>query len=460
MTLETTATTSAAQLQERLGALIHLPGDALFDAMRMPWNVAVDQRPAAVATPATADEVAAIVTTAAELGLRIAPQSSGHGAAALSQHSLDDVVLLRTLGLTGVEIDAEQRVARVGGGVLWDDVVTAAAAHGLAALHGSSPDVAVAGYTLGGGIGWYARKHGLASNSLVAVEIVTADGQLLRASDEENADLFWAIRGGGGNFGVVTSLELRLFDIRDAYAGFMLWDIAHAEKVVRRWAEWTRTTPDEVSSSLRILRLPPLPELPDFLRGQTLVVVDGAVLGDDAFGQQLLAGLRELQPHMDTFARVPAPAVTRIHMDPEGPTPGEGDGTLLADLDDAAIDAFLAVAGPGVTSSLLSAELRQLGGVLSRPAEHGGALSHLDGAYALYGVGIAPFPEAVAQVRADAARLLAALAPWASGATYLNFAETPVDPHAAYAADAWTRLQQVQAQADPNGVFVANHRIG
>jgi FAD/FMN-containing dehydrogenase len=458
MTIETT-TSPAAQLQDRLGALIHLPGDALFDAMRMPWNVAIDQQPAAVATPTTAEEVAAIVGAAAELGLRIAPQSSGHGAAALSQHSLGDVVLLRTGGLTGVEIDAERRIARVGGGVLWDDVVTAAAAHGLAVLHGSSPDVAVAGYTLGGGIGWYARKHGLATNSLAAVDIVTADGALVRASETENAELFWAIRGGGGNFGVVTALEFRLFDIADAYAGMLMWDISQAEPVLRRWVEWTRSAPDEVTSSIRIMRFPPMPELPEFLRGQSLVVVDGAVLGDDAFGEAQLAGLRELGPHMDTFGRVPATAVTRIHMDPEGPTPAEGNGALLGELDDAAIDAFLAAVGPGATTSLLFAELRQLGGALARPAANSGVLSHLDGAYALYSVGIAPFPEAAAQVRADAAALIGALGPWASGSAYLNFAEAPVDTRTAYPADNWARLQQVRAEADPNGVFVSNHRI-
>jgi hypothetical protein len=374
MTLETTATTPAARLQEQLGALIHLPGDPLFDAVRMPWNVAIEQRPAAVATPTTAPDVAAIVGAAAELGLRVPPQSTGHGATALSQHSLDDVVLLRTGGLTGVEIDAERRIARVGGGVLWDDVVLAAAAHGLAVLHGSSPDVAVAGYTLGGGIGWYARKHGLATNSLVAV-----DGRLVRASDDENGDLFWAVRGGGGNFGVVTALELKLFDIRDAYAGMLMWDISQAEPVLRRWVEWTRTAPDEVSSSIRIMRFPPMPELPEFLRGQNLVVVDRAVLGDDPSGEAQLAALRELQPHMDTYGRVPATAVARVHMDPEGPTPVEGNGTVLGELDDAAIDAFLAAVGAGASTSLLFAEFRQLGGALARPADNAGALTHLDG---------------------------------------------------------------------------------
>ena len=236
---------------------------------------------------------------------------------------------------------------RVGSGTIWQDVVEAAAPHGLAVLHGSSPDVGVAGYALGGGIGWYARKHGLTANSITAVEIVTADGSLVRADAENHPDLFWAVRGGGGSFGVVTALELRLLPIADAYAGMLLWEIEHAEPVLREWAAWTATAPDEVTTSFRVMRFPPMPELPDFLRGREIVVIDGAVLGDDAFGEAQLARLRALHPEMDTFARVPAASLSRLHMDPEGPTPAVGGSAMLADLDDAAISAFLEAVGPG-----------------------------------------------------------------------------------------------------------------
>src|SRR6478735_6979254 len=183
MTIETaaparSATAPADRLRDLTGVAIHLPGDPGYDAARMPWNVAVDQRPAAVAYPVDADQVSAVVRAAAALGLRVAPQGTGHNAGPLG--SLDDVVLLRTSHLNTVEIDAERRVARVGAGVLWEDVVNAAAEHGLAALHGSSPDVGVVGYSLGGGIGWYARELGLATNSVTAVELVLGDGTQVR----------------------------------------------------------------------------------------------------------------------------------------------------------------------------------------------------------------------------------------------------------------------------------------
>ena len=276
MTIESTAPTGsspvepsgkACRLRGLCAGAVHLPGDPGYDEARMPWNVAVDQRPAAVAYPACADEVSEIVRAAAASGLRVAPQGTGHNAGPLGR--LDDVVLLRTSAMTGVHIDPARRIARVEAGVLWLDVVEAAAAHGLAALHGSSPDVGVVGYTLGGGIGWYARQLGMATNSVTAVELVLGDGTQVRADEDTNPDLFWAVRGGGGSFGVVTAMEFRLFDIDTAYAGMLLWDQEHAEKVLRAWAEWTVDAPDCVTTSFRMLNLPPMPELPEFLRGRT-----------------------------------------------------------------------------------------------------------------------------------------------------------------------------------------------
>ncbi|WP_148573723.1 FAD-binding oxidoreductase [Nocardioides caldifontis] len=461
MSVTTSAPTDSAahRLKELCGDIVHLPGDPSYDAVRMPWNVAVDQRPAAVAVPASADQVAAVVRHCAVLGLRVAPQSTGHAAAALVQHDLDDVVVLRTGELRGVTVDAERRVARVGGGTLWQEVVEAAAPHGLAALHGSSPDVAVAGYALGGGIGWYARKLGLATNSITAVELVTADGEQLRATTEENAELFWAVRGGGGSFGVVTALELRLFPIADAYAGMMLWDLQHAEKVVRHWAAWSATAPEEVTTALRVMRFPPMPELPEFLRGRQLVVVDGAVLGDDERGAELVAGLRALEPEMDTFARTPAAALSRLHMDPEGPTPSVGGSACFDALTDGAVDAFLAAVGPGVQTSLMIAELRQLGGALGRPAPDGGALSMVPAAYLGFFVAIAATPEMAQQGMVDVARTTTALEPWSNGKSFLNFAEGPADVAAAYEEGAWARLRAVRSAVDPREVFLANHVV-
>jgi len=436
-----------------------LRGEAAYDAARQPWNVAVDQRPYAMVRPRSAAEVQAVVRAAAEAGLRVAPQSTGHNAGPLAQQDLGDVVVVRTEAMDRVVSDPARGIVRVESGTVWEPAVDAAAAHGRAVLHGSSPDVGIAGYSLGGGIGWYARRLGLATNSLTAVEIVVGDGTLVRASADENPALFWALRGGGGSFGVVTALEMASYPIETAYAGHLMWDVAHTEEVLRVWSAWAPTAPDEITTAFRVLRLPPMEDIPEFLRGRSLVDINGAVLGSDERGAELLAHLRALRPEIDTFERVPAASLARLHMDPEGPTPFASDSSMLGSFSDAAVDAFVDTVGPDATTSLLLAELRQLGGALGQPHEGGGVLSHLDGAFITFAGGIAATPELGAAAHADAVRLTQALQPWSNGRQYLNFAETSVDTRAAYAQDVWRQLAGIRSAVDPHGTFVANHPV-
>ncbi|MGY1761660.1 FAD-binding oxidoreductase [Geodermatophilus sp. SYSU D00779] len=436
------------------------PGDPRYDAARGTWNAAVDQRPAAVAVPRTPAEVAAAVRAAADAGWRVAPQSTGHNASALGP--LDDVLLLRSTGLTGVEVSPATRTARVGSGTVWLPAVEAAAAHGLAALHGSSPDVGIAGYSLGGGTGWYARCLGLQTNALTAVELVTADGELVRVDAGHDPELFWALRGGGGNFGVVTALEFRLFPIASATAGMLVWDRADAVRVLTRWLAWAADAPDAVSTSLRVLHLPDLPPLPAPLRGRSVVVVDGAVLGPDEVAAAVLAPLRELRPEVDTFTRVPAPAVTRVHMDPEGPTPtASASAVLVVGRDPAELAAAVdAVAGrDGRSTLLMGVELRQLGGALGRPHPGGGALSHFSGDLIAFAGGIPPAADLVAPIARQAEEAIGGLAPWATGRPYLNFVEQPGSARDAFDPGTWARLRAVRAAVDPGGLIVANHPI-
>ena len=315
-----TVTRDLTELTSLCGGAVHLPGTPGYEEARVPWNVAVDQRPAAVAYPASAAEVADVVRVAAALGLRVAAQGTGHNAGPLG--ALDDVVLVRTSAMTGVSVDPERKIARAEAGALWEDVVTAVAEHGLTALHGSSPDVGVAGYSLGGGIGWYARKLGLQTNNVTAFEVVTPAGEIVRADAETNADLFWALRGGGGNFGIVTALEFTVFDFDTAYAGWLVYDGSRAAEVLRAWSAWSLDAPDEVTTSWRILNVPPIEEMPPPFRGRTIVVIDGAVMGTDEEAEAILAPLRALEPEMDTFERQPTAALIRLHMDPEGPDAG------------------------------------------------------------------------------------------------------------------------------------------
>ena len=447
----------ARQCADAVGCWVHLPGDPGYDAGRTPWNLA-DQRPAAVAVPRDAAEVAAVVRAAAAAGLRVAPQSTGHNAAPLAAAGLADVVLVRTTALQEVVVDAERRVCRVGGGVEWQAAVEAAAPYGLACLHGSSPNVGVSGYSLGGGIGWYARKLGLATSNLTAVEVVLADGRLVRADAEQHAELFWAVRGGGGSFGVVTALEFALFAIPTAYAGMMLFDASRVREVLTCWSAWAVDAPDEVTTSFRVMHLPRLPELPPFLSGRSVVIVDGAVLADDDRAAEIVGPLRALGPEVDTFGRVPAAALTRLHMDPEDGMPVASDSLMLASLPAEAVEVVAGAAlQPG--SALMMIELRQLGGALGRPAPGGGAVDRFDGQFLAFAAGLALDPAVAVAVEAEALALTGALSAWGSGSAYLNFVEAGTDVSAAYADGVWERLRAVRSVVDPDGVFLANHPV-
>ena len=255
-------------LGDEIRGEVVLAEDASWDGARQAYNLAVDQRPQLVALPADADDVARVVSFARERGLRVAPQRTGHNAEPLGP--LDGIVLVNTKLMQGVEIDADARTCRVAAGAIWSDVVPDASDLGLAALHGSSPNVSIAGYTLGGGLGFYARKLGLATNSVRAIELVNADGDLVRADADNEEELFWALRGGGGNFGVVTALEFDLFPIERIYAGALFFDFERSAEALHAWREWIETVPDEVTSVGRMMQFPPLPELPDAAAGQVV----------------------------------------------------------------------------------------------------------------------------------------------------------------------------------------------
>ena len=452
----TPASGALIALKDSMPGRFFLPRDTGYDAARGPWNTAVEQFPAAVAVVISVDEVIAVVRAARAAGLRVAPQSTGHNAGPLAS-KLADAILLRLSEFTGVSVDAPARRAHVVGGTVWDAVVNAAAEHGLAAMHGSSPDVGVIGYTLGGGLSWYARRHGWAADHVLAVDVVTADGELLRADADHHPELLWAVRGGGGGIGVVVGIDIALLPLPDVYGGMLLWDGVHAGEVTHAWARWTATVPDSVTTALRLMSFPPLPELPEFLRGRQLVVVDGTILTGDSEATDLLAPLRDLAPELDTFARVPAAAIARIHLDPEHPTPGVSDHLLIADLPSAAVDAFLGACGPESATTLLSAELRHLGGALRRQPPGCGVLSGLDAAFSAFFVAVAPTPQVGAIGRADAARAVAALMPWAAGQRLLNFTEYPVEPSSGFDPEIWQRLRELRALVDPTGVFVAAH---
>jgi FAD/FMN-containing dehydrogenase len=355
----------------------------------------MDQRPVVVVEAESAADVAQAVRYARAHGMRIAPQGTGHGTAPLEP--LDGAMLLRTTRMRQVRIDPAARTACAQAGAVWEDVTVPVGQHGLAALAGSSPDVGVTGYTLGGGLSWLARRYRLAANSVTAAELVTPGGDLIRADAGHEPDLFWAVRGGGG--GVVTALEMRLYPVRELYAGDLFFPIARAAEVLPAWPEWTATAPDEITSIAHLVRLPPLPELPEPLRGRAFVMVEAACLGDADAGAELTGPLRRLGPELDTFAMFPASALGQLNMDPPQPTPSQGDGAFLTDLPAAAIDALVAAAGPDAETPPDSVEVRHLGGALARPGPGGGAQPSIEASYLLFAAAT-PTPDLVGPARA------------------------------------------------------------
>jgi FAD binding domain/Berberine and berberine like len=430
--------------------------DSNWDAERGAFNVLIDQQPAGIAVPQSAEDVIDVVRAAAADGKRIAAQRTGHAASPLG--SLADTVLLRTTGLNAVEIDREEPSARVGAGALWAEIVPKASELGLAALHGSAPNIGVGGYSLGGGVGWYARKHGIACNRVTAVELVTADGEPRRVDADNDPDLFWALRGGGGSFGVVTSLEFDLLELPEIFAGALFFPFERAGEVLHAWHEWTATVPEEVTSVGRLMNFPPLPEIPEPFRGQSFAVIEAIYCGTEAEAGDVLAPLRELGPTMDTIAAQPPAGIADLHMDPPEPAPYAADGLMTGELPPEAIDALIDAVGPGSGSQLVSVEIRHCGGALGRSAEGGGALAQLPGSFLAFGVGIVPVPEALAPTQAWLAAFTGALAPYDSG-RYLNFCEEPFEMSQAFPEDTVRRLCEVKERYDPQNLFRANHPV-
>jgi FAD binding domain-containing protein len=438
---------------------IATPSDPEWDEARQAWNLAADQRPEAVAFVENADEVVKAIRFAAENDLKVAGQGTGHGAFGLAG-SLEGTILLKTERMRGIEVDPEAQTARVEAGVLVAELSSAAQAHGLCSMPGSSPDVGVTGFTLGGGLSWLGRHYGFACNRVQAIELVTADGEPRTVDAENEPDLFWALRGGGGGYAIVTALQLRLIPIAEIYAGALVFPAELGADAVRAYRDWAAGVSDEVTSVVRFITPPPIPDVPEPIRGRPLLTIDGACIGSQAAGEEIVAPLRGLgETIMDTWSQIPVEGLCRIHMDPEHPVPGLGEGMTIRELPDEAIDAFASVAGPGSGSPLLLSELRSLGGALGRPDPDGGALTHLETDYVMYSVGMPMTPELGEAIPRHLEKIEETMQPWAGEGSYYNFTERPCDADAILPKDVCSRLAEVKRQWDPDGMIVANHSV-
>lgn len=438
---------------------IAVAGEPDYAAATQVFNLHAPARPVAAVTAHTVEDVRAAVRFARAERLAVRVHSTGHGAGAA--RAMDDAVLIRTRLDGEVQVDPQRRLARVPAGTRWGEVADAAAAHGLAAPHGTSPDVGVVGYSLRGGVSVYGRKMGLAVNSVRAVELVTADNEVRRVDLVEDPELFWAVRGGGGGFGVVTAIEIALFPARAVTTGATYWPGARAAEVMDRWRAWTADAPPEATTSLQVLNLPDVPVVPDALKAGVVIGIAGTILGTERDpqlawqqAQSLLGPLRSIEePLLDTWQSCSAAEVAHAQLSPNEPAPLVGDHMLLGDLGDRGAAAFLDVTGPGSGSPMVSAELRHLGGALAVPAEGGGAFGHLDAAYAYLAVAVPDGPDGAADIEKHCAVVRAALAPWDTGRTTPTFVESVSQPQAHLDPDVVEAVDRVRLRVDPDGLF-------
>src|ERR687893_2373215 len=339
-------------LRARLRGALLRPGEGGYEEARAAWNLNALQSPAVVVVAEDAEDVLFAVRFAGEAGLGVGVMATGHGVGTPA----DGGVLINTSRMRGVRVDPVLRTARVEAGALWRDVIPEAHAFGLATLAGSAPHVGVVGYTMGGGFGWLGRRYGLNSAGVTEARVVTANGGFLRVRPDENGDLFWGLKGGGGNFGIVTSLEFRLYPLATVYGGSVFYPVERAGEVLSTYARWSAGLPEQMTTAVAFMNVPPLPRLPEPLRGRSVVVVKGAYAGEKpGDGEEMFRTVREGlgEPIIDTFGQMPVAQMDRISMDPVDPLGVIQHAEVFSDLSPGAVDALVRVAGAGSGSPLI-----------------------------------------------------------------------------------------------------------
>lgn len=447
------ATAALSVLRARIQGTVLTGADPEYNEARLAWNLTVDQHPAVIVYAESAEDVVAAVQFAREAGLGLAVQATGHGVV----RPANDCLLLNTSRLQMLQINAASQTAWIGAGLKWGKVLAETQTVGLAPLLGSSPDVGAVGYTLGGGMGWLARKYGLAADSVCAFEVVTADGQIRRASPSENSDLFWGMRGGGGSLAIVTAMEVQLYPVTTVYGGNLFYPASQAKEVFTRYREWIATLPEDMTASISLMNFPPLPVIPEFLRGQSFAIVRGCYAGPIEQGEALLASWRAWQaPLIDDFKAMPFSQVATISNDPLDPVPGHSTGAWLSELSDGAIDVLThyayGVEGP---SPITVTESRLAGGAIARVDPEANAYSHRQAQFVLQAIGMAPTPEASQRLIQYFAQFKRDLQPYMTG-VYLNFLEgeeAQQQVKNGYSAAAYQRLAAIKAQYDPDNLL-------
>ncbi|MGM0931088.1 MAG: FAD-binding oxidoreductase [Actinomycetota bacterium] len=440
------------ELRATVSGPVFQRADRGFTEELLGQNLYVQHRPELVVGAFSTSDVQAAVMYAAQHQLHVSVLATGHEA----QEAITAGLVITLNRMDTITIDETARTATVGGGARAGEVAKAAARFGLAPIAGSATTVGLTGLVLGGGLGPLARSHGYSSDYVNQFTVVVPTGEVLTVNKNENPELFWALRGGKGGFGVVIATQIRLVELATFYGGSVAFAEGDIEKVLRGWVEWTHTAPEEVTTSVAIMRFPPIPEIPEFMRGKTFLMLRFAYAGPAAKGQHLAAPLLALaDPAFGELGELPAEKLGTIHEDPTEPTISWTDGTLLNGLDEAFVTALLDSVGEGRSTPFMVVEIRQLGGAARTDVAEGSAVSGRSSDYSLYVVGF-PDPGLFETVLPDALdQLLRDIAPyvapenfinWWSGRNLENFAKSwPLTTH--------TRLCELRTEWDPNGIF-------
>jgi hypothetical protein len=445
--------TDVSDLRSRVTGPVLVAGDPGYADESTSWILNFTHTPDVVVGAATHQDVVEAVRFAAEHRLPVRVQGTGHGAHA----AITDGVLITTRRLDSVSIDAGSRSATIGAGVSWAPVIAAAGDLGLAPVAGASATVGAIGYLLGGGLGPLVNSYGFSSDWVRSFDVVLANGDLVSANGHDHPDLFWALRGGKGGFGVVTSATVGLVELPTLYGGSLTFDADHIEPALYAWVDYLATAEPAVSTSIAIQRLPDLPVIPEPVRGRTLLSVRFAHPGDAAAGEELAAPLRAAAPvYLDDLSQIPAAAIGRIHGDPPNPTVGWTSGRMLKTIDRGLAARLLEFAGAGRDFPFVATEVRAFGTAPAVDVPGGSAVGGRGAQGSLNLVGV-PDPQLFATVLPGAAKaLLDALAPWISPENNVNFANgfaTLAEYRGAWPAATFDRLDEVRAKYDPSGLF-------
>jgi FAD/FMN-containing dehydrogenase len=437
------------------------PGDASYDDARKVWNGMIDKHPALIARCKTESDVVTTIQFGSSHDLPVAVRGGGHNVAGFG--TCEGGIVIDLSPMKGVQVDVKARTARAEGGLIWGDLDKATQEHGLATTGGLISTTGIAGFTLGGGIGWLMRKYGLALDNLLSVKMVTADGKRLTASEKENADLFWGVRGGGGNFGVVTEFMYRLHPVGPTvFGGALFHPVQKARDLLRFYREWVPTLPDELTTMIVFATAPPAPFIPQHLQGTPMIAVAMCYAGPVDQGQSLVKPLRDFAPaSVDLLGPIPYTALQGMF------DAGAPKGMLsywkteyLRNLDDSAIDTLVDHAGK-MSVPFAQVHIHHVQGAVSRVNGDSTAFGHRDEPFILNIIGMWMDSAETERNIAWARAFSQAVHPYSTGSVYLNFLgdEGEGRIRAAYGEDKYSRLMELKKRYDPSNFFRLNQNI-